>query len=398
MVTNIRSDYNQHFTESAYQDFLADIHKEYAHVPPFRIAETPIFVDKEFKGKLMEACEEIGAVICADDFKSKSAGALSSEYTVPGEDDHTLFLQMDFGVCVDGNGQLIPKLIEVQGFPSLYFYQDLCARTFRKHFDIPSNYSHLFDGLSSEQYLDILKKAIIKDHHPENVVLLEIEPQHQTTQIDFLAASAMTGMKTLCVSDLIVEGRTVYYINEQGRKVQVERIFNRVIFDELVGRKDIPRQFSFTDEYDLTWAGHPNWFFRISKYTLPFLDSQYVPRTWFLNEIDEVPENLSQYVLKPLYSFSGSGVIFNVTQKHLDNIDNPENFILQEKVSYSPVVKTLDIPSKCEIRMLMIWDEHDKKPRLINNLARLSKGEMIGVRFNKDKTWVGGSVAFFEQG
>ena len=397
MIRDIRASYNEQFTESKYEQFLAYIHQKYDHVTPFRIAETPVFVGREFKQKLLQACEEIGAVICADDFKEKSQGALAPEFTVPGEDDHTLFLQMDFGVCIDENGELIPKLIEVQGFPSLYFYQDLCAQAFQKYFEIPENYSHLFNGLTSEQYLDILKKAILKDVPPENVVLLEIEPHKQTTQIDFLAASAMTGMKTLCVSDLHVEGRDVYYYGENGRKTPVHRIFNRVIFDELVGRKDLPRNFTFTGDYDLTWAGHPNWFFRISKYTLPFLDSQYVPKTWFLSEIDQMPEDLSRYVLKPLYSFSGSGVIFNITQKHLDNIHNPENYILQEKVSYSPVVETLDIPSKCEIRMLMIWDDHDEKPRMINNLARLSKGEMIGVRFNKDKTWVGGSVAFFEK-
>jgi hypothetical protein len=151
------------------------------------------------------------------------------------------------------------------------------------------------------------------------------------------------------------------------------------------------------NEYNIEWAGHPNWFFRISKYTLPFLDSQYVPKTWFLDQLEKYPDDLSKYVLKPLYSFSGSGVIFNVTKAHLDNIENPQSYILQEKVSYSPVITTLDVPSKCEIRMLMVWDEEDKKPRNINNLARLSKGEMIGVRFNKNKTWVGGSVAFFEE-
>jgi uncharacterized protein (UPF0248 family) len=396
MVTDVRSAYNAGFSEEIYQRFLKDIHDTYDHVPPFRIAETPVFVGKEFKKKLYEACSEIAEVICRPDYKEISQGALSEEFTVPNEDDHTLFLQMDFGVCQEPDGTLMPKLIEVQGFPSLYFYQDLCARAYRKHFPIPDHYNHLFDGLDSEEYLDILKKAILRDEKPENVILLEIEPQFQVTEIDFRAASAMTGMKTLCLSDLKVDGRDVYYI-ENGRKIPVHRIYNRVIFDELVGRKDLPRQFQFMNEYNIEWAGHPNWFFRISKYTLPFLDSQYVPKTWFLDKLDAYPEDLTKYVLKPLFSFSGSGVIFNVTKAHLDNIEDRKKFILQEKVAYSPVIKTLDIPSKCEIRMLMVWDKGDEKPRNINNLARLSKGEMIGVRFNKDKTWVGGSVAYFEE-
>lgn len=396
MVHAIRSAYNKHFSEEKYQRFLQDISGAHDHVPPFRIAETPVFVGREFRQKIFEACHQISEVIMRPDFREISQGALSDEFTVPNEDDHTLFLQMDFGVCQEPDGTLIPKLIEVQGFPSLYFYQDLCARMYRKHFSIPENYNHLFDGLDSESYLDILKTAILQDERPENVILLEIEPQYQTTEIDFRAASAMTGMKTLCLSDLKVEGRDVYY-HEGGRKIPVHRIYNRVIFDELVGRKDLYREFHFMDDYNIKWAGHPNWFFRISKYTLPFIDSPYVPKTWFLDQIDELPEDLDNYVLKPLFSFSGSGVIFHVTKAHLDNIKKPETYILQEKVSYSPVVRTLDIPSKCEIRMLMIWDEGDEKPRIINNLARLSKGEMIGVRFNRDKTWVGGSVAFFEE-
>ncbi len=400
MVTDKRIAYNNSFSDELYQRFLKEIHDQYNHVPPFRIAESPLFVGLEFKKKVFDACREIAEVINRPDFKSRTEGSLSPEYAVPNEDDRTLFLQMDFGVCEMEDGSLEPMLIEVQGFPSLYFYQDMAANMYRKYFDIPEDYTHLHSGLDSESYMELMREAVVQDENPENVILLEVEPKNQVTRIDFLACADKIGVAEVCVSELIKEGKDVFYINAKGKKTQVTRIFNRVIFDELVGRKDLPRQFFFQDEANVTWAGHPNWFFRISKYTIPLLTHcKYVPDTFFLNQIDRMPKDLENYVLKPLYSFSGSGVIFNVTEAHIKAIEDPANYILQKKVSYKPVVQTPDgTNSKAEIRMLMIWDKNDAEPRMVNNLARLSKGEMIGVRYNKDKTWVGGSVAFFEKG
>jgi hypothetical protein len=193
------------------------------------------------------------------------------------------------------------------------------------------------------------------------------------------------------------DGRKLYYINDEGKRIDIKRIYNRIIFDELFGRKDLKREFYFKDDVDVHWVGHPNWFFRISKSTLPLFKSKYVPKSYILSELKEIPKDLQNYVLKPLYSFSGSGVIFHVTQADIDSIEDKSNFILQEKVTYSPVVQSPDGLVKCEIRMLSIWEEGTEKPIILNNLARLSKGELIGVKFNKDKTWVGGSVGFFEQ-
>ena len=193
-----------------------------------------------------------------------------------------------------------------------------------------------------------------------------------------------------------MEGKDLYYINEQGKKIGVDRIFNRVIFDELIHRDDLKREFYFTNEVNVNWVGHPHWFFRISKHTLPLLNSKYVPKTYFLNELESYPEDLHNYVLKPLYSFAGTGVIINLNRFDLDPITDKENYILQRKVNYSPVVKTPNQPAKCEIRMLMLWERGEARPKIVNNLARLSKGEMVGVRYNKDKDWVGGSVGFFE--
>lgn len=397
MISPIREQYNANFTKEKYKAFLQTINKEFNHTPPFRISETPIFVDKKMKQKLFEACEEITNVICKSDFKKRSQGAMLPGQIVPNEDDHTLFLQMDFGICLDEKGELTPQLIEIQGFPSLYFFQDLLANAYQEHFDIPSNYSHLFNGLDSEKYMKMLQKVIVGSSKPENIVLVDVEPENQATRIDFYGAEHHLGIQTKCVSQLKKEGKDVYYTNAKGRKVGVEKILNRVIFDELFRKENLKRDFYFTQDAEVKWLGHPNWFFRISKYTLPLLESKYNPKSYFLNEIDRIPEDLENYVLKPLYSFAGTGVILNLNRYDLESIKDPENYILQRKVAYAPVIQTPNVPAKCEIRMLMIWEEGAARPTIVNNLARISKGEMIGVRYNKDKDWVGASVGLFEQ-
>jgi len=397
MKSSIRTTYNNQFTPEKYQSFLDDIYEAHNHVPDFRIAETPIFIDKNLKEQLFEACNEISLTLGRADFKSQTAASLLPKNNVPNEDDHTLFLQMDFGICVDEDGNLSPQLIEIQGFPSLYFFQNLLANSYKKNFEIPENYSHLFDGLDSETYLELLRKNIVGDCSPEQVVLLEVEPHQQVTQIDFWEAAKQLGIAVKCVSELKKEGKKVFYFNDKGEKIKVEKIFNRVIFDELVNYSELQREFIFTEEADVEWIGHPNWFFRISKYTLPLLESKYVPETHFLKDVNHKELNLEEYVLKPLYSFAGTGVIINLNKYDLEAISDPENYILQKKVAYAPVVETPNDPAKCEIRMLMIWEKDAAHPRIINNLARLSKGLMVGVKYNKDKDWVGASVAFFEE-
>ena len=200
---------------------------------------------------------------------------------------------MDFGICLDADGNYHPQLIEVQGFPSLYFFQDLVARGYREAYDIPQEYSHLFGGITSEDYIELLRKVIVGDSNPENVILLEVEPRKQVTEIDFVAAKAQLGIEYLCVSDLKKDGKDVYYVKD-GKKIGVEKIFNRVIFDELLTRDDLKREFYFTEEANVDWVGHPHWFFRISKHTLPLLHNQYVPPSYFLHELEHYPDDLPQ--------------------------------------------------------------------------------------------------------
>ena len=396
MIPEIREEYNRQFTQERYQTFLKDLHQQFDHTPGFRIAETPVFIPATLKEKILEACAQIKDVILDPGFNKASASALLDEYTVPNEDAHTKFIQMDYGLCEGENGEIVPRLIEVQGFPSLYFYQHIVASLYRKHFDIPEHLNHLFSGYTPETYLKLLRDIIIGDENPEEVVMLDIEPFGQNTKIDFYATRKMLGIKVACVTDLKKKGRQLFYKNENGMEIPVRRIYNRVIFDELMARKDINPGFRFTDDLDVKWVGHPNWFYRISKHTMPSIKSEYVPKTFFLDQLDHIPDDLHNYVLKPLYSFSGSGVVFHVTPADIEKVADRSQFILQEKVKYVPVIRTPEDPVKVEVRIMHVWPDNAPEPIIVNNLARLSKGEMIGVKYNKDKTWVGGSVGFYE--
>jgi hypothetical protein len=397
MIPQIRKQFNHGFTQEKYRAFLQETARAFGEAPAFRVAETPIFIPSSLRQKLEEACDEINDFICGDGFHVLQDRVKGLPFLlVPNEDHHTLFLQYDFAVCRDEQGELHPQLIEMQGFPSLYFYQHLLALSYRKVFDIPDNLTHLFCGLDDGGFVELLRRVIVGDRDPKNVILLEVEPEKQNTRVDFWASEKIIGIKTICLTKLKRSGKELYYIDEAGRKVPVYRIFNRVIFDELLQRDDLPREFNLTEEIDAEWAGHPNWFMKISKFTMPFVDSRFVPKSYFLNELDRYPDDLENYVLKPLFSFSGKGVKFHVQREDLEQVKRPEEFILQHKIAYAPVIETPQNPAKCEIRMMMVWKPGEDRPRLATNLVRLTKGDMVGVRYNINQEWVGSSVGFME--
>jgi hypothetical protein len=395
MIPSLREAYNTQFSATKYATFLTELNGLYNHTPGFRIGETPVFIPDDFRDKLIKACDDIADAITRPDFKEITEGSMTDANRVPNEDLHPNFLVVDFGVCEDKDGNLTPKMIELQGFPSLYYFQNDLSELYKKHFDIPKNMTPYFNGLDTEGYLEVLRKLIVGTAKPETVVLLEVEPEKQNTQIDFYGTAKHLGIKILCLTNVLKSGRKLFYKNEKGKLIKIQKIYNRVIFDELERRPDLNFGFNFTDELDVEWVGHPNWFFRISKYTMPFLQSDFVPKTYFLEDLQTYPSDLENYVLKPLFSFSGQGVKIDVTPEDIEAIEDKSNFILQEKVKYVAALETPSEPAKIEIRMLMVWPKGDARPMLVNNLIRLSKGIMIGVRYNKDKDWVGASVGFF---
>ncbi len=397
MIAALRSSFNREFTQANYLSFLADLDSKHPGAIDFRVAETPLFVDKDFKNKLVHACESIVDLLCDPSFHSVTERAIPHGEKVPGETPFAQMISFDFGICENKEGALEPQLIEMQGFPTLYAFQSYYPEVLQKHFTLPAGFSHYFNGYTQDTYIQMLKKLLLGGYGPEQVILLEIKPHEQKTRIDFYCTRDYTGIEPVCITELIQEGRKLYYLKE-GRKTEIRRIYNRIIFDDFkANRASLGSVVDITQDLDVEWLPHPNWFYRISKFTLPFVKHPFVPETFFLNEIKQLPGDLSQYVLKPLFSFAGQGVKIDVTQADLDAIHDPENYILQRKVKYADVIETPDGPAKAEIRMMYVWLNGDARPHLVTNLARLSKGKMIGVRYNQDKTWVGGSVAFFEQ-
>ncbi|MCL6462169.1 MAG: hypothetical protein I4O51_09905 [Flavobacterium micromati] len=396
MISKYRELFNAQFTDQKYQDFKSDIASDFNYLPTFRVAETPFFIPKTLKAQLIDGCSEVISFIKQENFKILTDKSLELNHKVPNEDEHTTFLAVDFGICEE-NGEVVPKLIEVQGFPSLYNYQANLYEKFKNQYPFLEEFTPFFDGIESHQYQDILEEAICNYHPKENVILLEIEPEKQNTKIDFYYCNRDIGIPIVCVTELIKRAKQLFYKNEKGDEILVKRIYNRVIFDELDLRTDLKLNFHFSDDLDVEWAGHPNWFFRISKFILPYLKGKYFIETTLLSELKEIPEDLENYVLKPLFSFSGTGVIFHVKKEDIESIVEKELYILQKKVNYIPIVQSPNGKVKAEVRILCVWKKDDEAPTLFCNLVRLSRGEMIGVKFNKDKDWVGGTLGLFER-
>ncbi len=398
MVKEIRTEYNQEFSKEKYEKFLAELNSVHPGQLDFRIAETPLFIPAEFTKKMLDACEHIIDIITQPAYALQSAQSIPEKLRVLNEDSQPHFIAFDFGICANEREELEPQLIEMQGFPTIFAHQVLLQEIHARHFSHPEGYSCYLNGFDKESYLSLLKKIIVNESEDENVVLLEIFPEQQKTRIDFRCTEQYLGIKTICLTDLIQEGKNLFYKNK-GKKVKIERIYNRLIFDDLFQQPHEVQEKGkiFQQDLNVVWVPHPNWFYRISKYSLPFIRHAYVPATFFLNEMEVLPDDLENYVVKPLFSFAGQGVIIDVTRKQIENIKDPQNWILQKKVNYAAVIETPDQPAKAEIRLFYFWEEGKSRPIATNNLARLSKGKMVGVRYNKNMEWVGGSFCLFQQ-
>lgn len=395
MIKELRQQFNNNFTKEKYEAYVKQIEALHPGALDFRNAETPIFIPKDFTQKMLDACEDIIDVIVDEKFIAFTERGIPANAKVPHQNNHSHFIAFDFGICEDANGALEPQLIEMQGFPTLFAFQAFHTAITAAYANVPANFSAYLNGYDKNTYLQLFKEIVVGDLNPENVILLEIYPDQQKTRIDFYCTEDVLGIKTVCLTKLIAEGNKLFYDNN-GTKTPIKRIYNRLIFDDLQKQEGLGDIIDLTKDYDVEWVPHPNWFYRISKFTLPFINNPHVPKTYFLNELKQVPADLENYVLKPLFSFAGMGVVIDVTQKDIDAVKDPENWILQRKVKYADVIETPDIPAKAEIRLFYFWKDGWARPKAVHNLSRLSKGKMIGTRYNKDKEWVGGSVAFFE--
>ena len=331
MVQALRKWFNDNFTTTQYDLFLKELHSKHPGTIDFRVAETPIFVDKVFTGKMLSACEKIVDVIMQPNFKALTKNAIPEDIKVPNETSFSQFIAFDFGICENDKGDLEPQLIEMQGFPTLFCYQVWHDEITSRIFNIPDNYTAYLNGFNKDSYLNLIRDIILKDCQPEEVILLEILPHQQKTRIDFYCTADYLNIPIVCLSELILEGNQLFYINNTGKKIAIKRIYNRIIFDDLQQQSAEMQEKGkiLSENLDVEWVPHPNWFYRISKYTLPFIQHPYIPLTTFLDEIKELPEDLENYVLKPLFSFAGQGVVIDVSKNDISAITDPQNWILQ---------------------------------------------------------------------
>ena len=395
MHPQLRAQFNADFSLEKYAALVRCVNETEKWPADFRVSETPIFLTREFTDEVERAANEIIDLTRTAEFARHAASAVPKQLEVPNESEHPNFLVVDFGICAEGD-RLTPRLIELQAFPSLFGFQFLLLGCMRKAFPaIPRNWTSSFGGIKDEAYMNLLRQTILADSKPEHVILLEIEPEKQKTRVDFAATERLLGISSVCVTKIKMRGRQLFY-ERDAREVRVERIYNRVIFDELLRRHDLDLQFSFQDDLDVKWVGHPNWYFRISKHSLPFLKTKHTSPAFFADEFP-TNEKIGNYVLKPLYSFAGVGVDMEPTREKVAALEMPHEWILQRKVDYAPFVETVDgNKSKAEIRMMFLWPDENRNPTLVNNLVRMSQGKMMGVDFNKDKTWVGSSIALHD--
>src|SRR6266436_5287550 len=396
MEPALRSRFNADFAPEKYAALLRCVNETEKCPVDFPVSETPIFLTNEFTNEVTRAATDIVDLVRTREFARHAKNAIPKGLEVPNESTHPNFLIIDFGICAEGD-RLVPRLIELQAFPSLFGFQLLLLHCVRKAYPaIPHNWTSSFGGIKDKAYIELLRRTIIADANPENVILLEIEPEKQKTRVDFAAMETLLGIRSVCLTKIKKHGRRLFYAHD-GREVRIERIYNRVIFDELLRRQDLHPPFNFQEDLDVTWVGQPNWYFRISKHSLPFLKTEHTAPAFFADKFP-ADENIDNYVLKPLYSFAGHGVDMQPTREKMGALENPHEWILQKKIDYAAFVPTVDGQnSKAEIRMMFVWPDQDPNATLVNNLVRMSQGKMMGVDFNIDKTWVGASIALHER-
>lgn len=388
----LRKLFNRNYTPERYARFLGMINGRSGGPVPFRLCETPCFFDWDFMRRCSREGEELIEQLTRNPiYREASEAAIPAHCRAPREPDDPLFVQVDFGVLRGENGLLEPRLVEIQAFPSLYAFQPVLGQSYIDAYDLPRDLHYLLDGLDMQSYTKILRESIVGDHAPENVVLLDIDPANQKTRPDFVLTEQMLGIRTVCITALRKQGRRLLY-ERDGVWTPIERIYNRTIIDE-VERRGVKIPFDWRDELDVEWAGHPNHYFRISKFSLPFLKHPSVPRTLFLHEAAELPEPLAGWVLKPLYSFAGLGVTLGPAREQIEAIPAAERqfWILQERVEFTPVIETPFGHTKAEIRVMYV------SGRPVTHIIRLGRGMMMGVDHNKNMEWVGASAALYHE-
>lgn len=393
MIPRLRQSFNSNYKPKKYPELLAVLAERCGVPIPFRVSETPCFLPSELLSRMAaDGKDLIRQLVESPEYRARSRESIPAQFHVPNESSHPMFIQVDFGLVRDASGSLQPKLVELQAFPSLYAYQPVLARTYIEVYGLNPDMAYLVSGLDAASYLGLLQRAILGKEDPENVILMEIDPQNQKTLPDFLLTEKLLGIRTVDIRAIKKEGNRLYRESE-GKRIPIHRIYNRTIVDEFE-RKGVEVAFDFRDDLEVEWAGHPNWYFRISKYSIPYLKHAAVPQTWFLDQMERVPDDLENYALKPLYSFAGLGVLIAPTKEDIAAVpaERKSQYILQERLHFEPVIETPFGGTKVEVRVMYVWLD-ELTPVL--TILRMGRGLMMGVDHNRNMEWVGSSAALF---
>ncbi len=407
MIPSLRRQFNQRYTDEQYRALLRDMDDRTRTRLTIRIAETPVFLPSGLVEHMVDEGAAMTMQLVHDrEYLQAAAATIPAAFRVANQDQHPTFMTVDFGLVYAGDGdwngdvsQLEPRLVELQAFPSVYGYQAALADSYRNAFELPGGLTSYLSKMDEDAYWELMRQAVVGDHDPAQVVLMEVTPQEQKTLPDFHVHEDRLGIRTVDLTEIHQRGRELYYVHD-GVEMPIRRIYNRAIVDEMV-RKGIVPGFDMTADLNVEWAGHPNWYFLLSKFSLPYLHRRTVPPAVFLDAWmqgeghDRLPQDRSQWVLKPLFSFAGKGIEFAPTDETLQAIppDERSGYLLQQRMRFQPVIETPFGNTQAEIRILYVWPPKGQL-QAAGTLVRLGRGAMMGVDHNKDQQWVGGSAGF----
>lgn len=394
MRHDLQREFLRRADESSHRRLITQIEQILGTSIGFRVCEMPIFVSHDMRRTLEEAAIALTIQSISSAVTARTTRCIPDSARVPNESDRPLFSVVDFAITMNEEGALVPKLIELQGFPSLFGYQLIYTSQMQNVYDLADT-TAFCSNLSYDAYTSLLDECIVAGHPRNEVALVELDPLMQKTRPDFLALEQLIGLRTINIRDIVIQDRSLIYTDHRARQHQLRRVFNRAIVDEL-NEKQVSLGFSWTDDLNVEWAGHPNWYFLMSKASMPFLSHGSVPRSQLLSEIDQLPHQLDGYVLKPLYAFAGKGVV--VAPKESDIVDIPNEqrheWMLQERVEYARCIPTPHGNNAVEIRIMSVWPDRFNEPLPVMSLARTGRGAYMGARYNTEP-WTGSSGCLF---
>lgn len=427
MIPDLRDLFNADFRPEDYRRLLDRLDERSGTKVEFRVAETPVFLPRTLLEQMSAAGIALTKRLLAWPAYLKGAReSIPEGFLVAGQPEdlgqtHPNFLTADFALVRTAEGTLEPRLVEIQAFPSVFAYQAMLSEEYTKVFGLSESLEVFLGGLDREGFWKLFRETVLGAHDPKHVVLTEVDPMHQKTLPDFLLTGETLGIAVVDIASLVPLGNKLHYRDSTGDLVPIHRIYNRAIADEMIARK-VQLPFRLTDPWEVEWAGHPNWYFLISKYAVPWLclpeagdAGQVVPPAVFLSDFLEgdgldrleaagvpMPPACSadavyeELLLKPLFSFAGKGIQFGPTRAELESIPSAErsNYLLQQKMRFEPTIETPHGLTQAEIRILYLWPDGGALTPA-TSLVRLGRGKMMGVDHNRNQEWVGASAAFW---